>query len=356
MLKGKTVYCIVTGAHRTTTIALFLNMLKNEHADNIILMPTAAAEAFLDLQTIPEDVIIRRTSKGTMQIPEEDVVVVAPCTFNTFSKIATGVADSYPMSILHAAIGKKKPVVIVPSMGEQYWWHPITAAHLRTMTGFGVEVIWPEYIYNSSGVLEKLTMAPWAKVLDSVCHKFKKIRYDGLRVRGTHAMRLIDEYYASFAKYGDALQQNHYTNAAAGFLAMRVDESNILITRSGAFVGNLTRDDITVVTNHDNHIVSWYGVSEPSSETPLVLDIFDQFPEVNAIIHGHCRDITYSPKMLKYLSNEYLAYGQWGEIFKISDLLKWYHFAIMKLHGEIVVGKCFKEALTLYYEKYQETL
>ena len=100
MLRGKTIYCIVTGAHRTTTVAVFLNMLKEAHARDIILMPTAAAEPLLDAQTIPDDVIIRRTSNGNMQIPEEDIVVVAPCTFNTFSKIATGIADNYPMSII----------------------------------------------------------------------------------------------------------------------------------------------------------------------------------------------------------------------------------------------------------------
>ena len=50
MLKGKTIYCVVTGAHRTATIAVFLSMLRNNGASNIILIPTPAAMSFLDFQ------------------------------------------------------------------------------------------------------------------------------------------------------------------------------------------------------------------------------------------------------------------------------------------------------------------
>lgn len=357
MLTNKTIYCIVTGAHRTTNIAVFLDMLKSNRAANIILIPTPAAIPFLDLETLPSDVIVRYESNGFQQIPEEDLVVVAPCTFNTFSKIASGIADNYAMSILHAAIGKKKPVIVAPSMGTQYWWHPIINGYIKTINSFGIEVVWPEYVRDLNGNLEKITMAPWAKILDSVCHKYQKIRYQDFQLEDKDASEIITiDHYATFAHYGGVLQREHYTNAAAGFLAMRLNNSKILITRTGALVGNLSKDDLSVITNHSGHVVSWCGKHKPSSETPLALDIFDNFPEANVIIHGHCRDITYSPKMVKYLSDEYLSYGQWGEYIKITSLLREHNFAIMRLHGEIVIGKDFEEALNHYLEMYKKTL
>ena len=100
MLKGKTIYCVVTGAHRTATITAFLSMLRNNGASNIILIPTPAAISFLDFESISSDVIVRYESNGYQQIPEEDIVVVAPCTFDTFSKIASGIADNYALSIV----------------------------------------------------------------------------------------------------------------------------------------------------------------------------------------------------------------------------------------------------------------
>ena len=357
MLKGKTIYCVVTGAHRTATIAVFLSMLENNGASNIILIPTPAAMSFLDFESISSNVIVRYESNGHQQIPEEDIVVVAPCTFDTFSKITFGIADNYALSIIHAAIGKKKPVIVAPSMGTQYWWHPIISNNLKTLAEYGIEVIWPEYIYEPDKTLQKISMAPWQKVLDCVCHKYQKLRYVGKQIDCQDFQKIVSENYPIFARFGHILQQDHYTNAKAGFLALMMDDGKILITRTGAMVGNLNREDLTIITGHDtNNCVYWCGKYPPSSETPLVLETFKTFPEAKAIIHGHCKDVTYSPNLLDYLRKEYLAYGQWGELFKISPLLEKFGCAIMKLHGEIVIGESFDQALSRYREMYEKTL
>ena len=94
----------------------------------------------------------------------------------------------------------------------------------------------------------------------------------------------------------------------------------------------------------------------PSSEMPLILETFEAFPDARVLIHGHCKDVTYSPKLLNYVSDEYLAYGQWGELFKVYPLLEKYGLAIMKLHGEIVMGDDFDDALHRYKELYEKTL
>ena len=332
-------------------------MLAKNRAESIILIPTPAAEPFIDYSTIPDDIIIRRSSSGYQQIPEEDLVVIAPCTFNTFSKIAFGIADNYALSIIHAAIGKKKPVIVAPSMGTQYWWHPIIANNLKALTDYGVEVVWPEYIYESDTVLQKISMAPWQKILDCVCHKYQKLRYAGQSVPYQDYQAIVSEYYPLFAHFGHIMQHEHYTNAKAGFLAARIDDDKILITRTGAMVGNLTREDLTIIMGCDEkNFVSWCGKYPPSSETPLVIEVFNIFNKAKVIMHGHCKDVTYSPKLLSYLSKEYLAYGKWGESFKITPLLKKHNFAIMKLHGEIVIGESFDEALLRYHEMYEKTL
>ena len=86
------------------------------------------------------------------------------------------------------------------------------------------------------------------------------------------------------------------------------------------------------------------------------MEIFEKYPNVNVIVHGHCKDVTYSPKMVKYQSSEYLKYGQWGELFKIDNLFKEYQLGIMKLHGEIILASNFNEALSRYEKMYKETL
>jgi len=352
MLKDKVVYVILTGATKAKSVMILLDMLKSNGAKSI-LMATPAAIPMVDWSAICSDVIIRRESDDN-KMPEEDIVIVAPCTFNTFSKISMGIADNYPMSILQAAIGTGKHVVVAPAMGSQYWNHPITPQTRDILLSFGVEIVWPEYVYSLTGELEKITMAPWEKIFDNVCHRYQKIRYKDKRIE-QDIDEIIDVNYPEFSVIGKKLQEDHYVNAAAGFLAKRVQEG-ILITRTGSLVGNLSRDDITLVSDWDNQIISWTGKGMPSSETPLVLEIFSDFPNADVIIHGHCRDITHSPKMVRYHSSEYLRYGQWGDLFKIAPILNEYQSGIMKLHGEIILANNFEEAISRYAKMYEETL
>jgi hypothetical protein len=352
MLKGKIVYVILTGATKAKSVVILLDMLKSDGAKPI-LMPTPAAVPMVDWETICSDVIVRRGSDNN-KIPEEDIVIVAPCTFNTLSKIASGIADNYPMSILQAAIGKGKRIVIAPAMGSQYWNHPITPQTCDIVSNFGVEIVWPEYVYSLNGELEKITMAPWEKIFDNVCHRYQKIRYKDKQIE-QDIDEIVELNYPEFSVIGKKLQEDHYINAAAGFLAKRV-QGGILLTRTGSLLGNLSRDDFTLVSDWDHRIVSWTGNGMPSSETPLILEIFSAFPDINVVIHGHCRDITYSSKMIRYHSSEYLRYGQWGDLFKIAPILKEHQSGIMKLHGEIILAGDFNEALNRYAKMYEETL
>jgi len=352
MLKGKVVYVILTGATKAEGAMILLDMLKSDGAKPI-LMATPAAIPMVNWNTICRDITIRRESDEN-KIPEEDIVIVAPCTFNTFSKIASGIADNYPMSILQAAIGKGKHVVVAPAMGSQYWNHPIMPRTRDIVSNFGVEIVWPEHIYSLTGELEKITMAPWEKIFDNVCHRYQKIRYKNKRTE-QYIDGVVDANYPEFSVIGRELQADHYINAVTGFLAKRI-QNGILITRTGSLLGNLSRNDLTLVSDWERRVVSWAGNGMPSSETPLILEIFSTFPDTNVIVHGHCRDITYSSKMVRYHSSEYLRYGQWGDIFKIVPTLNEYRSGIMKLHGEIILASNFNEALDRYAKMYEETL
>ena len=359
MLKGKVVYVVTTGANKSKDVKILLDYLKAEGAI-CILMPTATSCSIMDLRTvenyqIKRDYTFNRADSTNERIPEEDVVVVAPCTFNTFSKIANGIADTYPLSIIHSAIGYGKYIVIAPSMNQGYFNHPITKENFAKINSFGnVSIVYPEYIYKEDSTLDRITMAPWEKILDTICHRYTKIRYSDKRVE-YDMTDIIAEYFPEFFTVGKFLQDNQYTNGVAGFIAKRIKEG-ILITATGSSVGALKRENLTLILDWKDHIVSWAGQYRPSSETPLVLELFENFPNKNVIIHGHCKDITYSNKTLKYNSSEYLRYGEWGELYKIKPIIERYQKGIMKLHGEIIISETFGDALSKYCDMYQETL
>ncbi len=357
LLDGKVVYVIVTGATKAKTIGVLLWHLKSEGAE-CILMPSDSGYSLLDLDSVNKEWMKhneRVYNPKAKEIPEEDLVVVAPCTFNTLSKIAYGIADNYPTSVIHAAIGKQKPVVIALAMNYWYFDHPLTVENIQKVSSFpNVNVVWPESIYLLDGSLEKVTMAPWEKITDTIFHQYQKIRYKLQKV-DEDVSSITEEYFPEFFTIGKELQENHYLNGSDGFLAKRISKG-ILVTSTGSYVGDLAKCNLSLIRNWDNHIVSWSGEKLPSSETPLILDIFDEYPNIDAIIHGHCKDITYNPKMVKYHSSEYLKYGTWGELFKIDPVLKKHQSGIMKLHGEIILAGNFNEALGKYAKMYEETL
>ena len=185
--------------------------------------------------------------------------------------------DFLTLPVAVSAIGYGKYIVIAPSMNQGYFNHPITQENIAKINSFGnVSIIYPEYIYKENGELDRITMAPWEKILDSICHKYNNIRYENKKV-DFDMSSIIDKYFPEFFSVGKFLQENQYTNGTAGFIARKIPEG-ILITSTGSSVGALSRGKLTLILDCKAHIVSWSGNNMPSSETPLVIELFNSFP------------------------------------------------------------------------------
>ena len=73
-----------------------------------------------------------------------DLLLVAPATANTISKIAMGIDDTVITTFASIAIGSKKPVLIAPAMHEPMFWHPIVMENLAKLGAMGlVKIISP---------------------------------------------------------------------------------------------------------------------------------------------------------------------------------------------------------------------
>jgi phosphopantothenoylcysteine synthetase/decarboxylase len=71
------------------------------------------------------------------------VMLVAPCTFNTFNKLAHGLADNLATAMLADAIGAGCPLLIAPAMNRRLWQHPQTHTSAERLTRWGCVVIPP---------------------------------------------------------------------------------------------------------------------------------------------------------------------------------------------------------------------
>ncbi len=73
-----------------------------------------------------------------------DLLIIAPATANTISKIAMGIDDTVITTFATTAIGQGKPVLIAPAMHEPMYGHPIVRENLEKLAKMNrVKIIAP---------------------------------------------------------------------------------------------------------------------------------------------------------------------------------------------------------------------
>jgi phosphopantothenoylcysteine decarboxylase/phosphopantothenate--cysteine ligase len=106
-----------------------------------------------------------------------DLVLVAPATANTISKIACGIDDTTVTSVASTAFGSNCPIIIVPAMHESMYNHPVLAKNIRGLKALGVEFVGPRIEEG------KAKIAKTKDVVEAVIRKLKvKKDFSGLRV------------------------------------------------------------------------------------------------------------------------------------------------------------------------------
>ncbi|MFQ6076715.1 MAG: bifunctional phosphopantothenoylcysteine decarboxylase/phosphopantothenate--cysteine ligase CoaBC [Candidatus Bathyarchaeia archaeon] len=74
-----------------------------------------------------------------------DLILVAPSTANTLSKIACGIDDTTVTTVVSTAFGSGIPIVIVPAMHESLYKHPIVAENIEKLKALGVGFVGPRF-------------------------------------------------------------------------------------------------------------------------------------------------------------------------------------------------------------------
>ena len=70
-----------------------------------------------------------------------DVILVAPATANTISKLSTGLSNDLASTVILAS---DKDIFLAPAMNVRMWEHPSTKENLNKLKTFGYKIIGPE--------------------------------------------------------------------------------------------------------------------------------------------------------------------------------------------------------------------
>ncbi len=73
-----------------------------------------------------------------------DLLLIAPSTANTISKIAYGIDDTTVTTFATTAIGSKMPVIIVPAMHISMYKHPVVLENIEKLNNIGIIFIEPK--------------------------------------------------------------------------------------------------------------------------------------------------------------------------------------------------------------------
>jgi len=99
-----------------------------------------------------------------------DVILVAPTTANTISKLSIGSSDDLASTIMLAS---NKDIFLAPAMNVRMWEHPSTKENLTKLKDFGYKIIGPEIGDMACGEFGKGKMTEPNEIVKEIEYYFK---------------------------------------------------------------------------------------------------------------------------------------------------------------------------------------
>ena len=146
MLKGRKILLGVTGSIAAYKAAHLVRLLIKAGAEVKVIMTPAATDFIskLTLSTLSKNKVLvdlfdeDSWANHVMLGRWADVMLIAPLSVNTLSKMANGQCDNLLLAVYLSATC---PVVVAPAMDEDMWHHPATKKNINELLSFGNTVI-----------------------------------------------------------------------------------------------------------------------------------------------------------------------------------------------------------------------
>lgn len=157
-MKGKKILIGITGSIAAYKIPLLVRQLVKEGAEVRILMTEAAKDFVspLTLSTLAKSPVLSQLFDEASWANHvalgrwADVMLIAPLSCNTLSKMATGACDNL---LLATYLSATCPVIAAPAMDEDMWHHPTTIENLERLKVHGCTIIPVVYGELASGLV-----------------------------------------------------------------------------------------------------------------------------------------------------------------------------------------------------------
>ncbi len=180
LLKGKKILIGITGSIAAYKSAYLVRLLVQSGAEVRVVMSPAALEFLtpLTFATLSKNPVhsdfTENKDAGTWTNHVElalwaDLMLVAPLSAGTLSKMASGLCDNFLMAVYMSA---KCPVMIAPAMDHDMFLHPGTQENLQKLKSFGHLILAPDEGELASGLIGKGRLVEPETICDVVVKFF----------------------------------------------------------------------------------------------------------------------------------------------------------------------------------------
>jgi len=177
MIKGKKILLGITGSIAAYKAIYLVRLLVKSGAEVKVIMTPSAKDfvSSLTLSTLSHNPVLtdlfdeQSWANHVMLGRWADVMVIAPLSCNTLSKMAHGQCDNL---LLATYLSATCPVVLAPAMDEDMWHHPATKENLAQLQSFGNSIIPVDNGELASGLIGDGRMAEPDAILKFIADNF----------------------------------------------------------------------------------------------------------------------------------------------------------------------------------------
>ncbi len=179
MLKGKRILLGVTGSIAAYKAAYLVRMLRKEEAEVKIIMTEDAAQfiSSLTLSTLAGTQVHSRLYDEEGWVNHAllgrwaDLMIIAPATCNTISKLANGQCDNLLTAVY---LSSACPVMVAPAMDEDMWLHPATQRNVERLKRDRVTILGVNEGELASGLSGSGRMKEPEEIVDAIIGFFQR--------------------------------------------------------------------------------------------------------------------------------------------------------------------------------------
>lgn len=176
MLEGKHILLGISGSIAAYKCAALTRLFVKAGAEVKIILSPAAAEfitpltlATLSKNPVHSQFVKNEQGEWTNHVDLAlwaDIMLIAPATANTLSKMANGICDNL---LLATYLSAKCPIWFAPAMDLDMFLHPSTKKNISNLLSYGNQMIDAESGELASGLIGTGRMAEPEKIFETIC-------------------------------------------------------------------------------------------------------------------------------------------------------------------------------------------